>query len=110
MAHLRDGRRERSDRPRVWTPSNEQPAAAVLASVGWSGRWVRGRGELVRLWRFLRRWVLERYGVPGTSHAFVPSQGNLVLCAGCGKTLGAGDHDRRGDTTRPYGYGGGGPF
>jgi hypothetical protein len=63
----------------------------------------------MRLFQFLRRRLDRWYGPAGSAHAFVASQDDLTLCAGCGRTLHAGDHDRRGDTTRPYGaYGGGG--
>lgn len=61
----------------------------------------------MRLLSLLRRKLLRWYGPPGSSHAFVPSQANVVFCAGCGETLTAGDHDRRGDTTRPFGFHGG---
>jgi hypothetical protein len=65
----------------------------------------------VGLVRFLRRQLERWYGSSGSSHAFVPSQDDLTTCAGCGRTFRDGDHDRRGDTTRPFGaYGGGGGF
>jgi hypothetical protein len=62
----------------------------------------------MKLFQFLRRRLDRWYGPVGSAHAFIPSQDNLALCVGCGRTLQAGDHDRRGDTTRPYGFGGGG--
>jgi hypothetical protein len=63
----------------------------------------------MRLFQLIGRQLLRWYPDPGSAHAFVPSQENVVRCAGCGETLEAGDHDRRGDTTRPYGaFGGGG--
>jgi hypothetical protein len=61
------------------------------------------------LTQFLRRKIRRWYGPPGAAHAFVPSHDDVALCAGCGRTFSAGDHDRRGDSTRPFGaYGGGG--